>query len=264
MLENGMYLIIDAATNKFYVGSCGNTEVRFDRHIRELKANEHHCLPLQQLWNSGTARLTFSFFPTETREDAYVLEKQLLDAFATSDQMLNIQLGTRGGDALTRHPNREAIIAKITVAIQKRMEDLSPLERKALFGLSGDKNGMWGKTHTLEVRQRISEANRGRIPRRGFILPPEQRQLLSDMAKLRVGELNPFYGKKHSDDTKQRISEAKKNQHLLPPNTRKVEVDGMVYESLTEASRQLNISPALVVYRLNSEKDKYKGYCYLT
>ena len=171
----------------------------------------------------------------------------------------------KGGDNLTRNPKRDEIIELIKLKAKAFMSCLNKQERIQLFGRPGSKNGMWGKTHTKDARNRISEAQRSRVHQSGYKLnlTDEQRAELSERAKLRIGELNPFYGKGHSNETKRRISESKKAQGLLPPNTCQVEVDGRVFESLTEASRQLGFSPALMLYRLRSDKEKYSGYRYL-
>jgi group I intron endonuclease len=174
---------------------------------------------------------------------------------------VNTSLGAKGGDTLTRSPNREARIACMTKSIVDRMRLLTPEEKKKLFGLSGDKNGMFGRTHSQEARQAISNANKGVTRRSGFTLSNSHRQQISDYAKTRVGEQNAFYGKSHSDATKKKIAETKKSQAILPPNTRKVKIDEVVYESVTDAARKLSISPALVVYRLKG--GKYPGYSYI-
>lgn len=264
MCAIGTYLLTDVKTGKFYVGSSENIRKRLDRHIRDLNCNEHHCPELQELWWSNK-QLRETIFQTETREEAYALEQDILDRYKDSDLLLNIGLGVKDGDNLTRNPRRDEIIELMKLKAQAFMSCLSKQERIQLFGLPGSKNGMWGKTHTQDARNRISKAQRSRIHQSGYKLnlTDEQRTELSERAKLRIGELNPFHGKSHSDETKKRISETKKAQGLLPPNTRKVVVDGQVFESLTEASRQLGLSPALMLYRLQSDKEKYSSYHYL-
>lgn len=51
----------------------------------------------------------------------------------------------------------------------------------------GEDNHFYGKTHTLEAREKISQSNSGRF-----------------------GELNSFYGKKHTEEYKRKSSEQKK------------------------------------------------------
>lgn len=253
----GTYTLTHVKSGRFYVGSSGDVKKRLDRHWSELRSGKHHCRPLQEIWNNG-GDLAVAVIETDTREEAYELEQDFLDRFAESSQMLNIQLGATGGDVLKRNPKREEIISNIRQAIAKRMAALTPLEKKLLFGLPGKRNGMWGRTHTPEVKAMIGDLHRGNQYNLGRKFPEDHRKQISEHAKKRVGELNPFYGKQHSEDTKKRISEIRKAQELLPPNTRKVEVNGVIYESLTEASRQLEVSPALIVYRLKKDKEGYR------
>lgn len=70
------------------------------------------------------------------------------------------------------------------------------------------------------------------------------------------GEKNPFYGKTHSDETKIKISQASKSRlagikkseehkrkmRESSPNKIRVSVDGVVYESFSEASATLGVS----------------------
>jgi hypothetical protein len=55
--------------------------------------------------------------------------------------------------------------------------------------MTGEHNPMYGKTHTDEVKQ-----------------------LLSDIGKTKVGELNNFYGKTHTDESRELISQYAKTR----------------------------------------------------
>lgn len=253
----GVYILFSPRTGKFYVGSSGDLAKRHDQHFTELRKNRHLCVGLQDLWNSGH---DIFFFPVtvETREEAYALEQDILDRYRDDDKMLNVGLGVWGGDNLTRNPNREDIIRRMKAGLQTRMNLLSPIERKLIFGQPGPQNGMYGRTHTSEARKKISDANSGKVRRVGFTLSDEQKKVLSDHAKTRIGIKNPFFGKKHTEETKRTIAEAIRANGLLPTNSRKVSVDGKVYISLTEAARCLSISPGLMVYRLKRGQPGYK------
>jgi hypothetical protein len=85
-------------------------------------------------------------------------------------------------------------------------------------------NPMKGKTHTDEVKQRISEANK----------------------------------KLKSEETKRKLSEANKGKK--PINMVKVEVDGIVYESLSEASIKTGVNMSTLRNRIKSKNAKYVNY----
>lgn len=261
----GAYLLTDKKTGKFYVGSSGELKKRLKRHFTELEKKIHHNPRLQKLWSEG-AEIVTTVLPTDTREEAYLLEQDVISKFKDSDKMLNISLGVSGGDNLTRNDNREEIIKKIKTGLSKRMVSISPEHRKILFGRSGEKNGMWGRKHSAETKKKISEKVRAKPIKRGYKqnLTPEQRAALSARASARVGELNTFYGKTHSAKTREMISKKLKSLNLTPSNVRKVVIEDREYVSLTEASRQLNLSPSLIIYRIRSDKEIYSNYHYLT
>lgn len=264
----GTYVLTDAKTRKFYVGSSKDIEKRIERHIRDLNMEEHHCLPLQSLWNKHS-RLIETVFPTETREEAYELEQDLINRNLDSPSLLNVGMGVRGGDNLTRNPEREAILEKIRASLKTTIALMTPLERKLLYGKNGAANGMFGRTHSEETRRKISEINsrpenasRSKKRLAALVKTSDYRQKCSARAKLRTGEKNTFFGKHHTDDTKAILRE--KCKGILPPTLRPVVIDGNRYLYLTDASRKLGISPALLVYRLQSAKEKYSSYQYLT
>ncbi len=235
MSEIGVYVLTHSGTGKIYVGSSGQLTVRLDRHFRELKLGTHHNKPLQDVWNRHP-RLLITLFPTETREEAYALEKELIDKNRPSGLLLNVGSDVRGGDNLTHNPDRDEIVKKRVAAIKARYSNLTDYERKLIWGRAGPLNGMYGRTHT-----------------------PEAKVVQSARAKGNRYSV----GRKASDETKKTLSAIHKALRLKPANSRKVVVGGVVYESLTEASRQLGISPALMIYRLKGKSKKHTDYHYI-
>jgi group I intron endonuclease len=259
----GAYVLTDTYTGQFYIGSSVDINNRFNEHIQTLNRNAHQNLNLQNLWNTGRCNLELGIFPTETREAAYSLEQELIINNKDSPSLLNIGLGVYGGDNITLHPNRENIINQMKDTLADTITKLTQEERILIYGRKGSNNGMYGKTHTPEVKKRLSEARTGKKHTTTWTLTDEQRTKISEQAKLRVGELNPFYGKQHTPETKKKLSDAIKAKNMIPTNARKVKIDNVVYNSVTDASRNLNVSPALIIYRITSIKEKYKNYSYL-
>ena len=72
-----------------------------------------------------------------------------------------------------------------------------------------------GKPKTLEQRQKLSEAKKGSKPwNTGKHWSNEVKQKISDANKgLQAGEKNPMHGKKHSDEAKAKVSKANKGKH---------------------------------------------------
>lgn len=100
--------------------------------------------------------------------------------------------------------NRPEVKQKISDAGKKRFED--PEERrKQSERLKGEKNPWYGKHHTEESKQKMSESLKGRRH------TEETKQKLSKANKGKyTGEKHPFYGKHHTEESKRKISEAGK------------------------------------------------------
>ena len=80
------------------------------------------------------------------------------------------------------------------------------------------------------------------------------------------GIKNPFYGKTHSDVTKQKMKDAIKESRKvgwLPGNARAVEIDGISYHCLLDASKKTGIGNSLIIYRIKSNNIKYNSYKYI-
>ena len=258
------YRIFDAQSGTFYIGSTCNLEKRLKRHFWSLEKNEHHCQPFQDIWNKSTLR---KFITTElfvgTLEEARAEEQRLILKNKNNKKMLNISLGVSGGDNLSRNPNKESILDRRTESVRKTMAVLSSEQRKTKYGRPGSKNGMFGRTHTDEVKKRLSERSKAMVHRRGYKLSPEQIAGMVARGKTWIGEKNPFYGKRHTEETKRKLSEHFKNNYKLPGNARSVQVGDRVFESTYAAAKALGIDQTLLSYRLNRGNKHYPEYRYV-
>ena len=145
----------------------------------------------------------------------------------------------------------------MTASVSKRFQELSPKDRKRIYGRPGEKNGMFGKTHTPEVIKRLSELNLGKThPWKGRKRDDDFKKKLREGIKNRDfnGSNNPFHGRKHSEETRKKLSDSKKGS--VPSNVKRVTISGKSYASITEAGRRLGIPTPTVLYRINSNNPK--------
>jgi len=88
----------------------------------------------------------------------------------------------------------------------------------------GEKNGMYGKTHSDEYKKYLSETMKG--------------------------EKNPFYGKSHTDEVKEKISKANKGRKFSPEVIEKLKNR---FPGTTHPSSKLNEEQILEIYKLSWE-----------
>lgn len=269
MKKCGAYLLRCVDSDCVYVGSSGDLNKRFARHFNELKQGIHHNVKLQEQWNDGVEMEKWEFL-TQSRERAYQIEQELINDYLPSGKLLNIGMSVKGGDNITLHPDRDNIILKITTAQHNRYALMTSEERKAKHGSIGKSNGMYGRTHSEEIRKRISDKNKANVTRnteggnrlREFTQSEQGRTFISGLARLRTGDKNPFFGKTHSEDAKQKMRLARMGKK--PANQKPVSINGIVYNSATEAGRQLGCVTATILHRIKSKNPKYKDYRYVT
>lgn len=251
-----VYILTLKTSGMFYIGSTQNFDRRLKEHFSSLKNNCHHNKLLQKAWFNDE-KICFSLIPMSTRQECYDFEDALIKSLSKSNcsnKLTNIGLSALGGDNLTRHPDRNEIIEKITITSNNIFNSMTPEYRKEKYGRIGEKNGMFGKTHTPEVRRVLSLVNKGIVRRSGFKLSDKQKKSLSDYAKTRIGNKNPFFGKKHSDETINRLRLVRKGQK--PTNMRKLIAGGILFNSCADAARHYKISQGLITYRVKNQKMK--------
>jgi group I intron endonuclease len=175
----GIYKIT-SPTNKIYIGQSWQIEKRIVFYKNLC------CVDQRKLYNSlkkyGWNKHKFEVL--EEFDD--LIEQKKLDnreifwmKYYSNDgfTLLNIKEGGLGG--------------KLSIETKKIMSN----NRK------GELNPMYGKTHSDEVKEKISNAHSGKT------IQKKQRNILR---KKMMGELNPMYGKTHSDEVKEKLRIEKK------------------------------------------------------
>lgn len=211
-MKSGIYVIEIGGI--YYVGSTKNFTKRFLRHLKELNSGKHHNIILQRAFNKyRPQKIEMKILETIPYERNIIIEREQfhIDSYRKEfkSRCCNIS-GASFGDTKTHNPNRELIIEKTSNTIRQNMEMMSAEERKQKFGQSGSKNGMYGKTHTDEVKRMLrkreySNETRDKMSKSAiskFEKTPYLKENLSVHASQRTGAKNPFYGKSHTETTK--------------------------------------------------------------
>ena len=240
----GIYRIKNLINNKCYYGSSKQIEKRFTRHKRELKNNIHINCILQRAWDKyGEDNFLFETVEECDINALFETEQKYLDL----QPEYNIGIKSSGGDNLTKNPNKDKIIKKITESVKKRYDLMTDEEKKEKHSQPMKANPNWKggiSISNCEVcNKKISQ---------------NAKRCMEHIEYERNGENNPFYGKTHSEETKKKLSESRKGKK--PTNMTQVVIDNIVYESLVEASRQTGIPSPTILWRIKSKNKKYESY----
>ena len=281
-LVNGkIYIGQDKNNNPAYLGSGKILHLAFQKHGVENFNKEilEECESVQEL--NEREKHWISFYNSTDRKIGY-----------------NIALGGNGGDTISNHPNKDEIRRKHskwmiennpTRGKKKTEEHIERWKESYVGKYRGENNPNFGSKRSEsskdkmskarkkwwnnlsdgereDISKKISEANKGK---EGY-WKGKNNHVHSEWMK----QNNPMKGKTHTDEVKQRISDANKkpkseetkrklseaNKGKKPGNMVKVEIEGIVYESLTDASIKTGINMSTLRNRIKSKNTKYVNY----
>ena len=245
-----IYKTTNLVNQKFYVGKDTNNNPNYYGSGKRLKL--------------AIKKYGIVNFKKETLEVCNTLEllnereKFWIKELKAITEGYNISLGGDGGDTISNNPRRDDI----------RLEH----SRKMKSPKHNKKKGT--KIIKLKKRDDPDWVN----PRKGKVGPikgrPNGKKDIPNPEHSKwMKENNPFKGKTHTPEVIQKIKEVnskpKSEEHKRkisetlkgnkPGNMRKVIVDGIEYESLSEGARQIGIPTSTIKNRLKSPKfENYK------
>lgn len=310
----GIYKIMNIVNGDCYYGSSINVEKRWLRHTYELKRGSHHNLILQRAWNKyGEENFKFILVEECGVSDLLQTEQKYLDL----KPKYNIGTKSSGGDNITNNPKRSDIVKKISEGVKLRYSKMSKDEIDLIHSRPGQSNPNWkggvskrycscgkeispsnntcrlcyktdgyknpffGKKHTQEVLNYLSEINKGicrHNNKHKIIIDNVEYESYQDASKKlkinfntirwRVLSKNPKYKNyqfKNNENTSYTDDEQKKRFSISQIGKKRNHnkpfyIDEVEYRTLKEASEKLNIHPMTIKGRLNS--DKFENYKY--
>lgn len=199
---SGIYKIINTKNGKFYLGSAKNLQKRWRRHLNALGKNIHENLHLQRAFNKY-GREFFEFQVVENCEISELLirEQYYLDLLTPWDITIGYNIGknSSGGDNISNHPEidrirqrkseigkenwtkpayREKQLKRLAgsgnpnwkggISSRFCIECNTPItygrERCKSCSKIGKNNNFFGKTHSLETKERLRVGRLGKKP----------------------------------------------------------------------------------------------------
>lgn len=212
MKKIGIYKIVNIITNKCYIGSSNNIDVRFNTHIHSLKNNKHHSIKLQNSYNKhGIDNFIFEVIEFCDIESLLKKEQYYIDFFNSYHNGYNCSMDSSNPMLGRKHSEKT----------KKLMSENN----------KGENHHFYGKKLSIEHKDKISKAGTGRVhsektkkqigkSQKGKVISEEQKKLISlnntgrpcsEETKLKIseamkGDKNPFYGRTHSIENLIKIS----------------------------------------------------------
>jgi len=308
-----IYLIINKVNSKFYLGSTKFLLKRKKTHFRKLKNKTHHNIILQRAYNKY-GKKNFIFVVIETCFDCRKREQELLNIIDFKDSY-NISKTSSGGNLIHNHPNRETLI-KNAIEVLKKSKKAEPkygkdngnwkggvsksnclICNKVIKGCAkhcnkcyykqrdskGKNNPFYGKTHSEEVRKKLSEQRKGKInisQCKQIIINGVEYISITEAAKAfnvcggtilnRLKSKTPKYKNyNYKGETKESYTKEEHKKILSDPHKGKTRkhnkpffIENNEYRTLKEASDKLNLHISTIKRRLLSKNKKFINYYY--
>ncbi len=170
--QSGIYCIENTITNKKYIGQSIHVIQRWNKHKNELNNNRHFNDYLQKAWKKyGSENFTFSILEYCKPDELDSKEIYYIGLYNTTNRDLgyNIQMGGQDG-----RKHSEETCKKLSDSIKKSYLNPERREIQSINALNqwrnpeikkkilGSNNGMYGKHHTEEAKQKMSVAKKGK------------------------------------------------------------------------------------------------------
>lgn len=240
----GIYRIKNLVNGKCYYGSSKQIEKRLKRHKRELNNNVHINCVLQRAWDKYGEK-NFLFEVIEECDEIVLLEKE--QYYLDLNPEYNIGLKSSGGDNLTKNPNKDIIIKKITESVKQKYSLMTDEEKKEKHSKPMETNPNWKGGASFKYCEC------------GIKITPVNNTCINCRDKSGIN--NPFFGKRHSEETKKKLREKRLGKYSGEQNI-PVIIDNMEYRSAGEASKILNIPMVTIRWRVKSKNKKFDNYRY--
>ena len=286
-INSKIYIGQDKRNNPNYLGSGKILHLAFQKYGLENFNKEilEVCESVKDL--NEREKYWISFYDSTNRSIGYNIALGGDGGDTLSKHPNKEEIGKRIGESNKKRWKDEDYKTNMSESRKNRITEET--REKLSKSSKGENNVMYGKSHNAVTKDKMSESRKKWHEK----LTEEERNNISkkisegntgkesywkgknnDTHSEWMKQNNPMKDKTHTDEAKQRISEANKkpkseetkrklseaNKGKKPKNMVKVEVDGIVYESLSEASIKTGINMSTLRNRIKSKNTKYLNY----
>jgi group I intron endonuclease len=253
-----IYGIINRTNGKLYVGSAINVRLRVRQHFLRLRANAHISKHLQSAYNLY-GEGAFGVVVLEMVDDPFQLiprEQYYIDLFHP--------LGENGYNT--------SPTAGSTLGI-KRPPFSDEWRQKLSDAFKGEKNYFYGKTHSDEAKQLISQKTKDRMadPTKNYFYGKrfmgEQNYMFgrthTPEARAKIGAVNK--GKKFSIEVRRRMSESRKGRPKTGKPVDQLSSNGefiATYKSISLAAQSVETTAWMISLVLRGKNKTAKGFAW--
>lgn len=250
-----IYKIKNNINDKVYIGSTKDFEKRKSRHLNELKNNKHHSIYFQRFYNKYIDKIELDFeilLTNLSKEEVTIKEEELIHQYY--ENSFNVSKCSTGGDLISYHPKKDEIVNKIKNTLKYKHEN----NLIKMPVMKGEDNHNYKSGEYIKVISTCPNCGSQKETLNKY----KDHLCKACFASTRTGEKNSFYGKSFSEESKKKLSDSIKQyyQENDSVTSKEVYAYGVLYNSMKDAAKALNISGGTMTTRVNSNNWKYRSF----
>jgi group I intron endonuclease len=235
-----VYKILNLKNGKYYIGSTKQYNIRVKQHINKLNKNKHTNIKLQRAWNKYNSE-NFEFIILEKCDNYKEREDYYLSLVDVYNNTYNICEDSKCTWYLEKHPNKEKIKKSIIESRNNYLKALSKEDKEKIYGRKGKNHHNYKGgiiSNCIDCNEEIYY--KSERCRKCYIKNDSGNQKGVTQSKETI--------EKRSDKMKQLYKQG------YNPVGKIVEIERIIYKSVLQASKQLEIPYTTLTRRLKSTK----------